>query len=261
MNQDLFVALRRALTLRLVSSLKNFFLGLGSWRDPDAERFLVQAVPLVAASQRTLGTFTAQHVAFQASQALDRVIPPAAIADDRLVNLRPATEVYQRPFVTVYKSLAKGDDITAAVGKGQTRLAQVAEADLQQTYAQASQAAMQGLPKDAQPGGWRRTLQGPHSCSRCVLASTQVFTVDTLNPMHPNCDCTVDPVFGNLAPTSDPARDAQVRAAVTELTGKSDLSRAELHDLVSSMVAEHGELGPMLVRPGDHFTTQGDLPS
>lgn len=258
MTPELFVALRRALSLRLISSLKHFFLALGSWRDPDAERFLIQAVPLVAASQRTLGTFTAQHVAHQASTALDRVIPPAPIPDARVVNLRPAEQVYRRPFVTVYKSLAKGDDITTAVDKGGTRLAEVAEADLQQTYAQASQAAMQALPRDATPSGWRRTLHGPNSCPRCVLASTQLFTVDTLNPMHPQCDCTVDPVFGS-APPASPARDAQVRAAITKLTGKSDLSPAELRQLVGSMVAEHGELGPMLVRPGDHFTAQGDL--
>lgn len=257
----MFVALRRTLSLRLVATLRHLFGGLGSWRDPDAARFLTQAVPLVQASQRTLGTFTAQHVAFQASQALETVIPPISVPDARVVNLRPAAEVYQRPFVTVYKNLAQGADITAAVDKGQTRLAQVAEADLQQTYAQASRAAMEALPKDATPSGWRRTLQGPVNCPKCVVASTQLFTVATLNPLHPQCDCTIDPVFGNSMPATDPAREAQVRAAITELTGKSDLSSAELHDLVSSMVAEHGELGPMLVRPNDHFTTKADLPS
>jgi hypothetical protein len=256
----MFVALRRALSLRLIATLSHLFGELGSWRDPDAARFLVQAVPLVQASQRTLGTFTAQHVAFQASKALDTVIPPISVPDVRVVNLRPPDEVYHRPFVTVYKNLAQGADITAAVGKGQTRLAQVAEADLQQTYAQASQAAMETLPKDATPSGWHRTLQGPVNCPKCVVASTQLFTVATLNPLHPQCDCTVDPVFGSELP-ADPEREAQVRAAITALTGKPDLSPAELHDLVSSMVAEHGELGPMLVRPNDHFATKADLPS
>jgi len=257
-NQDLFVALRRALSLRLIASLKHLFAGLGSWRDADVVPFLTQAVPLVQGSQKTLGTFTAQHVAFQTSKALDRVISPAAIPDARVVNLRPAEQTYRRPFVTVYKSLAKGDDITTAVEHGQNRLAQVAEADLQQTYAQASQAAMEALPKDATPSGWRRTLQGPVNCPKCVIASTQLFTVATLNPLHPQCDCTVDPVFGSAPLVTD---SAQVKAAITKLTGKTDLSPAELHQLVSSMVAEHGELGPMLVRPGDHFTTKADLPS
>lgn len=252
MNQDLFVALRRALAVRLLFSLKHFFGGLGSWRDPDANRFLEQAVPLVQGSQRTLGTLTAQHVAFQASQALDRVIPPAAIPDARVVNLRPAQEVYRRPFVTVYKSLAKGDDITAAVSKGQTRLAEVAEADLQQTYAQASQAAMEALPKSAAPSGWRRALQGPTNCPKCVVASTQLFSVGTLNPLHPNC-----------VPGASLVRVRNVLGATRSLySGKLvTLTSARGQQVAVTpnhpVLTDRGWVAGSLVRPGDYLVYSG----
>ena len=52
-----------------------------------------------------------------------------------------------------------------------------------------------------------------------------------------------------------------MKATVTELTGDSDASPrgADLRRLLVSMTLEHGELGPVLVRPHDHFTTAAEL--
>lgn len=253
-----FAQLRRALSNRLVGALTGLFRGLGAWRDPDAERFVVQAVPLVAGSKRTMASITSVYIADQASVAAGKPVAPPPIPDSAVLNLRrvdPAV-VYRRPFVTMRMALAKGEDFPVAVERGVNRLSQVVEGDMQQVHSSAARAAMQALPAAVAPSGWRRTLQGTVNCGMCVVASTQLYTVDTLNPMHPNCDCGVSPVFGPH-PAVGPERTAEVKAAIEEITGGKTSRYSALRDLV----VEHGELGPLLVRPKDHFTSEAELPS
>jgi hypothetical protein len=262
-----FAVLRRSLSMRLVTTLARLFLGLGSWRDADAARFVKQAVPLVEGSQRGLAALTAAFVAAQAGEALGTVFAAPGVPDGEAVNLRrdiDADAVYQRPFATVYNALSKGRPLTAAVELGRVRLEEVAEMDLQQTYAHATRAALQGLPESARPRFWRRMLSGLENCGLCVIASTQRYTIGELNPIHPGCDCYVLAVFGrDPGQVIAPGLLEQVHAAVKDLTGKEDRGgRApDYRDLMVSMSAEHGELGVLLVRPRDRFTSKADLPS
>ena len=259
MTPDLFTQLRRTLSLRLVESLTALFRGLGSWRDPDADQFVGQAVPLVQGSQRTLASLVAVYIAARAAEASGRTIGPPPIPDTATIGLRRGTrpdEVYRRPFVTMRMSLAGGDDLPTAVDRGSNRLVQVAEGDMQQTHAESVRAAMRALPEGARPSGWRRVLIGTENCAMCVVASTQLYTVEHLNPLHHHCNCAVEPVFGSH-PAVSPERAAQVRAAVEELSGGRVTRAKDLRGLV----VEHGELGPLLVRPRDHHVTPADLPA
>lgn len=265
MTPDQFAARRRALSARLGARLRRLFTGLGSWRDPDADQFVRDAVPLVHGTQRALGAFTAAFIAAHAAAALQRPVRPPRVPDTSMINLRAGvvpSVVYRRPFVALYTALSDGRPLAEAVHLGAVRLEQVAEADLQLTYAAASQAAMRDLP-DARPTGWRRVLVGDENCALCVVASTNRYTIEDLNPIHPGCDCAVQPVFGqDRHADRDAARLEQVHAAVAELTaGTADRgARApDYRHLVVSMIANHGELGPMLVQPGDRFTSPADL--
>jgi hypothetical protein len=172
------------------------FRGLGSWREPDADRFVGQAVPLV---QRALGSLTAAYIASQASLALGRPVAPPGVRDAAMVNLRAGVtpfQVYRRPFVTLYTWLSEGLSFREALQRAENRLEQIGGFDPQQTYAEAARDAMRQLPADSAPSGWRRVLVGEENCAMCVVASTQRYTVAALNPMHVNCDCRVEPVFG-----------------------------------------------------------------
>jgi hypothetical protein len=262
-----FAVLRRSLSMRLVTTLARLFLRLGSWRDADAARFVQQAVPLVEGSQRGLAALTAGFVAAQAGESLGGTFAAPGVPDEAAVNLRrgiDADAVYRRPFATVYNALSKGRPLTEAVELGRVRLEQIAEMDLQQTYAHATRAALQGLPASARPRFWRRMLSGLETCGLCVVASTQRYTVGELNPIHGGCDCYVLPVFGrDPGQVIAPDLLEQVHAAVKDLTGRADRgARApDYRDLMVSMSAEHGELGTLLVRPRDRFTSKADLPS
>jgi hypothetical protein len=264
---DRFALLRRLLSGRLVAALAALFRELGSWRDDDADRFVTQAVPAVQGTQRALAALTASFIAAQATEALGRVVGPPGVPDAAVLGLRAGVtpaDVYRRPFVTLRAALADGLALPEALERGVTRLGQVAEMDMQQTYAESSRAAMRALPAAARPTGWRRVLVGPESCALCVVASTQRYTLADLNPIHPACDCTVAPLFaGEDDPGIEPDRLERVHAAVEQLTGRSDRgARApDYRQLLVSMTPSHGELGPMLVRPRDQFTTAADLPS
>lgn len=265
MTPEQFAVLRRSLSMRLISTLARVFLGLGSWRDVDAARFLRQVVPLVEGSQRGLAALTAAFVAAQAGEALGRTFTPAGVPDGAAVNLRRGVDtdvVYRRPFATVYNALSKGKPLSEAIELGRARLEQVAEMDLQQTYAHATRASLRALPESARPRFWRRVLSGLENCGLCVIASTQRYTVGELNPIHPQCDCQVQPIYGrDPGQVIAPDLLEQVHAAVEALTGRKDRgARApDYRDLMVSMTPEHGEVGTLLVRPRDRFTGPGDL--
>lgn len=265
MTPEQFAVLRRNLSQKLIATLVRMFLGLGSWRDADAERFVSQAVPLIQGGQRSLAALTSAFVAAQAGEALGSSVAPPGVPDDDAVDLRlgiDADAVYRRPFATVYNALAKGKTVTTAIELGRTRLEEIAEMDLQQTYARASRAAMRGLPASARPRFWRRVLSGLENCALCVIASTQRYTVEDLNPIHPNCDCQVLGIFGrDPGQVIEPDLLEQVHEAVQALTGQADRgARApDYRQLMVQMTPQHGELGTLLVRPRDRFTGPGDL--
>lgn len=241
MTPDQFVMLRRQMSGQLSNMLTGIFQNFGSWHDPDATRYAEQVTPLVAGAQRTLGQLTAVYIADQASNSLGATISAPLIPDDAVVGLRRVSpiEVYRRPFVALWKALSKYSDLPTAIDRGADRLRRIVEGDMQQAHSGAARAAMESL--DEVPSGWRRVLVGTENCALCVLASTRLYSVGELNPLHHNCNCRVEPAYGDAEP--DHARAEQVKTAIAELGTNASLRR---------LIVEHGELGPLLVRPNDH---------
>lgn len=264
MTPEEFAEIRRGLTDTLIDILVSIFLGLGDWRgQTDRDVFLEQAIPQLRGTQTALGSLVAAYTAERASEALGRIVAPPSMPD--LVNLRRGVddlEVYERPFTELYTALSQGKDFRTALGLAETRLREIAEFDMQQTYAVAGRAARENLPEDARPRYWRRVLVGTENCGLCVIASTQRYKVDTLNPIHPACDCSQEPLFGpDPGQVLDEELLERVHEAVEGLTGRADRgARApDYRDLMVEMTAEHGELGSLLVRPRDHFTGPADI--
>lgn len=260
MNPARFAFLRRSLSARLVMTLTRMFNGLGSWHKPDAQRFAMAAVPMVEGAQSALANLTSNYVASVASEALRRPVapPPIPLTARARLRLVDPGEVYQRPFVEAYTALKDGQQLDQALGKARVRLREVAEGDMQLTYAHASRAAMEGLPERQRPTGWRRVLVGSENCAMCVLASTQRYHRENLNPIHPHCDCTVEPIYGPLGHDRviEPQLLEQVHAAVLDLTGVVDRGgrAVDYRHIMTQITHTHGELGAMLARPGDRFT-------
>jgi len=260
-----FTLRRRALSDRLLAALIRSFSRLSSWRSSAA--WVTQAVPMVQGAQRQLAALTAVYIADRTSAALGRPVGPPGIPDTAAINLRSGVDVrdvYHRPFVTVYNGLARGETLPRAVELGASRATQIAEMDLQSTYAHSSRAAMQQMPAAGRPSAWRRVLQGEENCALCVLASTQRYRIETLNPIHPGCDCAIAPLYGDQSrQVIDPNLATDLHDAVRNLLGVSDAGARtpDYRQLMVSATAEHGELGTLLVRPRDTFTSAADLPN
>lgn len=259
-----FTAARSRITTVTTAAVGQLWSAQQSWRDADADRFVAQAAPLVQAGQTTIADLTSIYIADQATANFDTTVAPPTIAAQLVTGGRgvPPEVVYRRPFVEVYTALTDGRTLAEAVGLGRSRTSEITDLDLQRAYSLAADAAMGGLPERYRPRQWRRVLTGAHSCALCVIASTHRYRRGDLHPLHRACDCRVEPDYGGVAGQAfDDRRLEQVHAAVQALTGRSDRGARNPHygQLVVDITAEHGELGPLLVYPRDHFDRPGDL--
>jgi hypothetical protein len=106
----------------------------------------------------------------------------------------------------------------------------------QQSRAMRSQQAVRHYRRVIHP-----ELTKDGSCGTCAAASTRLYKVGDLLPMHNGCKCTVLPVVGQ----SDPGdvlnqHDLKLLYGVAGSTGRADLAK------IRYRVDQHGELGPVL---------------
>jgi hypothetical protein len=140
-------------------------------------------------------------------------------------------EVYRRPFVTVWTSLQQSGDWAAAVDAGGARAVSTAAMDVQLTM---RQTLVEIGSRDDRILGFARVPDGD-ACDFCSLIAGQRYTTEDLMPVHNHCGCGVDVI------TADERGD---------FTGNADNDL----DMPSSMpIAEHGELGPVVVNPDHKF--------
>lgn len=99
----------------LVQMLIELFLEAHSWRDADADRFVVRALPLVEGAQRAAATLTDDYVGRVLADQRGEPFRPRGV-DYRQVTgpavrngVRPEA-VYRRPFEEVWRSLAETEE-------------------------------------------------------------------------------------------------------------------------------------------------------
>jgi hypothetical protein len=160
-------------------------------------------------------------------------VPYVSSVDRSVVAYRGvgAAEVYRRPAVTIYTALANGTAYNAALEEGTNRLLSIVSTDLQQ-------ARNRQASRSVQSSGfrfYRRVLSGKEDCDKCRIASTNRYRKADLMPIHPGCDCGVEPLV-----EFDPEPDPRADTVVTNM---------------------HGELGPTLGWAADNFTSAADIPA
>lgn len=278
-----------ALRARLEAYVRRLWASLGEYRTPQMRRFIEQVLPVVAGAQTKMSALTAANLAAQRSIALDSAFTPIAI-DARKVTGAAArrgadpSDVYGRPFHLVWRQLDElrhePGSIEKAIEAGVNRAAALALDDVQLAK---QHTALQIVGQDDNVVGYRRVLEGAHSCGLCIVASTQRYHKQQLLAIHGGCDCSVAAIWGH----SDPGR---VIEAVANVDGKLTpiAEFPDVHDRIeqrfgaSSSAArripgardahgrivqyrdalithEHGELGPVLAVRGEPFLGPGDL--
>lgn len=221
-----------------VDAVAEIWQTLPAYDEADVGAWLARVQPIVLAAQRQSVALTNAYLA----RSLER--QPVAIDTSRIIgaaarNGADPAEVYRRPFVNIWTALKGGTPYADAVAAGLARATSTAATDVQL----AMRGAVTEIGRlDTAIKGYRRVADAG-ACRLCVAAAAQHYHVGQLMPIHSHCGCGVEPLTADidLAP-------AKARYEASEHGAEQDIA-----------VHEHGELGPVLAEPGQHFTSELQL--
>lgn len=257
------------------------FAGLGSWRDDDVARYQALIGPQIDGIKLQAAQLQAAYYQEVAKQQGEAYQPAAVRSSDltetSLRNGAQSAEVYRRPFVSMYTELAKGQLVSAAIAIGAARASSIASTDIQLA---ARIAGLKQRQNNNNIVGYRRVLTGSENCALCAIASTQRYTRNELKPIHPGCDCTEEPLYGDFDPgqvidaegleslhealqgqlgvTDREARSAGIGKFVDYKLPTDETRLADFTDII--VTREHGEYGPTLAWRNQTFTGPADIP-
>lgn len=243
---DAHIEAQRRLREIVKQAVAASWVALGAWNEADVERFLAVAVPTVLAGQRAAVSLTDSYVA----DVLGR--PPLGLDASDLVGaaVRNGTApetVYQRPFVTLWGAMGQGRSFDDGFSSALARLRSSAAMDMQLSMRAASQAIE---AQDEGIYGYQRVADGD-ACMFCQeVDGAYVKSADAM-PLHNNCGCGLEPLI-----------EAHPRAVfLPDGTRIRNYQHGPLIDTPppeTVAVHEHGELGPVLADPNQHFTTEAE---
>lgn len=152
-------------------------------------------------------------------------------------------EVWTRPAEQYRYHLSQGLPEEQAVEKMLERVDQLTKDDMVTAKRQEDHKVL----KAAGIKRYRRVIHPELSetgtCGLCLAASTRVYTINNLLPIHNGCNCETLPVFGKFDPGN--LFNLQDLEKLYELAGGT--AGSLLQD-VKYKINEHGELGPYLYR-------------
>lgn len=220
---------------------------LPHYRASAVEDMIEAITPRVTAGQLRIADLTRAYLAQCARELGWKVVLPP-IEQDEIRGARGVDPrvVYRRPAVDVYTALAAGKPLPQAAAEGRLRLTQLIGGDMQLAKVHASRQSMRGYPEEGQ--FYRRVLTGRENCALCVVASTQRYYRGDLLPIHPGCDCGVQPLPPGLAVNQVIDEDLleQVHQITADRLGVSDRGGRTPDYRKLLTVSEHGEYGPTL---------------
>lgn len=220
---DAHITAEARLRTAVVAGITSAWQALPAYDEENVPAFLRTVLPLVAGAQRASASLTNAYLARQLGRG-PLPLDPATVTGAAARAGTPPADVYRRPFVGIWTALAAGTPYTAAVSAGLARATATGAMDVQLAM-RATAAAV----SDADPRilGYKR-VPDPGACDLCRAAADNFYRAGDLMPIHNHCGCGIEAVTSQFdAPELDPAAAA---------------------------VHEHGELGPVLGKPGDDFT-------
>lgn len=231
----------------LESFAKAYWESMPNYREDAIEQMIEAIAPRVAAGQVQVAKLTNEYLK-QCYKVLGLDIDLVPVDEVKTVWARGVDpkKVYQRPGSTVYANLAEGKSFEEAVKAGGLRLHQLVGGDVQ--LAHRNQARRVLSLNNSKVKAYRRVLTGRENCGLCVVAATQRYHVADLLPIHPGCDCTVQPLPPEFADQQVIDEDllAQAHAAAKEQFGEADYGARGLEYKKLILVSEHGEYGPVM---------------
>ncbi len=241
------IAAQTALQAIAVAGVAAAWDSLPHYDDANVPAFLARVVPLILAAQVQSVALTNAFLArvmrrpplgLDVSQltgaAIRRATPAVIQAAGLPMNATtvPPDVVYRRPFVDVWSALAKQTPWIDAVAAGRERATGTAAMDVQNAMRHTLRAVGES---DDLILGYRR-VPDADACPFCRLIAGRRYLTADLMEVHPRCRCGVDVI---------------TEANRGDFTGKRENDLAITRGGITAAVADHGELGALLV-DGDH---------
>lgn len=228
----------------------------GQYRDTDMARFIKETVPVILAGRRQVSALTDAYLAQVLSQQLGKRVAPRGPIDTNALRGVDVKEVYARPFITVRTKLSEDKTFDAAVSAGVSRLNDILLTDLQMAKTYTAQNVISNSSERIT--GYERILTGSKNCALCIVASTQRYHRGNLMPIHPGCDCGINPIADSGKQIIHEARLEAIHQQVQEFFGGTldpDAIRSGRTPDYRKLIVthEHGEIGPLLAVKGQHF--------
>jgi hypothetical protein len=265
-----------ATRVQLAAFMAALWASLPDYRNGSMREFVSQALPMVSGAMQHMQALTAAYLATLNGLSGGSATPVAARAVD-VASVRSGADpqdVYERPFHLVWRMLADQQPLDSAkvgasIRAGEARAVQLALTDVQLAK---THTARDLMARNRNVVGYRRQLEGAHSCALCIVASTQRYHKADLLPVHPACDCSVVPIFGGekIDLNLDPALLEAIHATVADQFGADSSAARRIPGAFTGdgdpllyrdvlVTHHHGELGPILGIHGQHWTGPGSL--
>lgn len=121
-------------------------------------------------------------------------------------------EEYERPFDEFDFWMSKGADEKYAMSRGAQRLSTLIATDLQFAKTRMAHSVL----KTQRRQRYRRVIGSSNPCPLCLLASTQTYYSEDLLPIHPNCECDVEPMGDDEEPRDIYVPDSYLRPSANK---------------------------------------------
>lgn len=232
---DRQIQLNQRLRLSTEAAVRRIWGALPNYDRPSVDQWLSQVLPVIEAAQRQEVALTQAYLTAALDRPVQGVDPAGLIGRAARAGTDPEV-VYTRPFIHVWQALANGRPYVEAVDVGLARAVSSSATDVQLSMRDTLKAVGDIDPSIA---GYQRVAD-PGACEYCLLLDGAQFRTDDPMPIHNFCGCGVEPVVytrgfdnrNNLA--------------------KFNADKTSIPDGVK--VNDHGELGPVLGDPDQHFT-------
>lgn len=194
------------------------------------DQWLSEAVPTVLAAEHQSIALTNAYLTAALNRPHPFSLDPGELTGAALRNGVSPEEVYTRPFVTLWSELGEGKEwpnaATVALDRAELLVA---------TDVQLSMRSTLGAIKEMEPRlvGYER-VANPAACDFCQRVNGAiVYSGSEPMPLHANCGCSAVPIIG----------ERPVKASLPP---------------EGVAIAHHGELGPVLVDPSQHFMDEAE---
>lgn len=239
---------------RVETYARTAWLAQGAYRDRDVDRLVSLIVPRVQAGQVQVANLTSVYIASIDSLHSKGAPGPVKVDTEAVTTRRgvPAEDVYRRPATTTYTALADGASYHEAVDQGISRLMALVGTDIMLALVFQSRESL----SRSRFKMYRRVLTGRENCALCTIASTQAYHRGDLLPIHPGCDCRVQPIRSDepIPQVIDHERLEGTHNLVRDFAGTEARDGREVDYRQLIVTEHHGEYGPTIAWRAHKFT-------